>query len=32
MEIQNFNTRYNTDLHPPISNLTNFQQELIILE
>ena len=26
MEIHNFNTRYNTNLHPPISNLTNFQK------
>jgi hypothetical protein len=25
-EIQSFNTRYNTNLHPPISNLTNFQE------
>jgi len=26
MEIHNFNTRYNTDLHPLISNLTTFQK------
>jgi len=26
MEIRNFNTRYNTNLHPPISNLTKFQK------
>jgi hypothetical protein len=26
VEIHNFNTRYNTNLHPPISNLTKFQK------
>ena len=26
MEIHIFNTRYNTNLHPPISNLTKFQK------
>jgi len=26
MEIRNFNTRYNTNLQPPISNLTKFQK------
>ena len=27
-----FNTTYNTNLHPPISNLTKFQKGLITLE
>jgi hypothetical protein len=26
MEIHNFNTRYYTNLHPPISNLTKYQK------
>ena len=26
MEIHNFNTRYNTNLHSPISNFTKFQK------
>jgi len=26
MEIHNFNNRYNTNLHPPISNFTKFQK------
>ena len=26
MEIHNFSTRYNTNLHPPISNFTKFQK------
>ena len=26
MEIHNFNTRYSTSLHPPISNSTKFQK------
>ena len=26
MEIHNFNTRYNTNLHLPLSNLTKFQK------
>jgi hypothetical protein len=26
MEIHNFNTKYNTNLHSPISNLTKFQK------
>jgi len=32
MEIHNFNTRYNTDLQPTISNLTKFQKGTINLE
>ena len=31
MEIHRFNTRYNTNLHPPISNLTKFQKGGLLL-